>query len=215
MIGMLKGVVEAVGGDELVLDVNGVGYLVGAGSHTLSRLEPGASTRLHIETYVREDQFRLFGFLEEIERAWFVHLQSVQGVGAKAAFAILDAVPVSEIANAAALGDKSTFARAKGVGPKLATRIASELKDKTPPSGRSFSIGLPAHEAGEPAATSAPDETPAAADINSREDAVSALLNLGYPENLARQAVATTLRETGADAELGDVIRLSLKELMP
>lgn len=136
-------------------------------------------------------------------------------MGAKAAFAILDAVPVSEIANAAALGDKSTFARAKGVGPKLATRIASELKDKAPPSGRSFSIGLPVHEAGEPAATSAPDETPAASDMNSREDAVSALLNLGYPESLARQAVATTLRETGADAELGDVIRLSLKELMP
>lgn len=215
MIGMLKGVVEAVGGDELVLDVNGVGYLVGAGSHTLSRLEPGASTRLHIETYVREDQFRLFGFLEEIERAWFVHLQGVQGVGAKAAFAILDAVPVSEIANAAALGDKSTFVRAKGVGPKLATRIASELKDKAPPTGRSFSIGLPSHQTGEPAAASVADEMSVAAEINSREDAVSALLNLGYPKNLARQAVAATLRETGADAELGDVIRLSLKELMP
>lgn len=217
MIGMLKGVVEAVGADELVLDVNGVGYLVGAGSHTLSRLEPGTPAVLHIETHVREDQFRLFGFLEEIERAWFVHLQTVQGVGAKAAFAILDTVPVSEIANAAALGDKSTFARAKGVGPKLATRIASELKDKAPPGGRSFSIGLPAHSvdnAGTTPSEAAPVAAPAGG-VASREDAVSALLNLGYPETQARQAVATTLRDQGAEAELGDIIRHSLKELMP
>ena len=145
MIGMLKGVVEAVGADEAVIDVNGVGYLVGCASRTLARLEPGQSVTMHIETHVREDAFRLFGFLEDIERAWFVHLQNIQGVGAKAAFAILDAVPVSEIANAAALGDTSTFSRAKGVGPKLATRIATELKDKAPPQGRSFSIGLAPH----------------------------------------------------------------------
>lgn len=214
MIGMLKGVVEAVGGDEAVIDVNGVGYLVGAGSRTLARMEPGAKVTLHIETHVREDAFKLFAFLEEHERAWFVHLQSVQGVGAKAAFAILDAVPVGEVANAAALGDKSTFARAKGVGPKLATRIASELKDKAPPQGRSFSIGLPAHETGEAPAAATPAAA-APADGASREDAVSALLNLGYHENTARQAVATVLRDEGADAALGDVIRLSLKELAP
>lgn len=214
MIGMLKGEVEAVGSEEAVIDVNGVGYLVACGSQTLARLEPGAAVRLHIETHVREDAFKLYGFLEEIERAWFVHLQGVQGVGAKAAFAILDAVPVAEIANAAALGDKSTFARAKGVGPKLATRIASELKDKAPPSGRSLSIGLPAHNA-EIGDAAPSDPAPAATSFASREDAVSGLINLGYPESTARQTVATVLRETGDDAPLGDIMRLCLRELAP
>jgi len=212
MIGMLKGRVEALGADELVLDVNGVGYLVGAGARTLARLEPGQDIVLQIETHVREDAFRLFGFIDDIERAWFVHLQSIQGVGAKAAFAILDTVPVSEIANAAALGDKSTFARAKGVGPKLAARITTELKDKAPPTGRSFSIGLPVHGTQDDA--SAPDQAPGGASA-AREDAVSALINLGYNESAARQAVATILRDRGDETPLGDVIRLSLKELAP
>ncbi|WP_300527168.1 Holliday junction branch migration protein RuvA [Maricaulis sp.] len=212
MIGMLKGVVEAVGAEEAVIDVSGVGYLVSAGSRTLARLEPGAEVKLHIETHVREDAFKLFGFIEETDRAWFVHLQSVQGVGAKAAFAILDAVPVSEIANAVALGDKSTFARAKGVGPKLAGRIASELKDKPPPAGRSLSIGLAAHAAAD---SSAGAPAASAAVTSEREDAVSALLNLGYQENTARQAVAQVLRAEGEEAALGDIIRLALKELAP
>ncbi|WP_323761748.1 Holliday junction branch migration protein RuvA [Maricaulis sp.] len=211
MIGMLKGTVEALGADELVLDVEGVGYLVGAGARTLSRLEPGQAIVLHIETHVREDAFKLFGFLDDIDRAWFVHLQNIQGVGAKAAFAILDTVPVSEIANAAALGDKSTFARAKGVGPKLATRIATELKDKAPPTGRSFSIGLPVH--GDEATVGTPTTKPSGGESLAREDAVSALVNLGYNEGQARQAVATILRSSGPEAPLGDVIRQSLKEL--
>ena len=215
MIGMLKGVVEAVGADEAVIDVNGVGYLVGCASRTLARLEPGQSVTMHIETHVREDAFRLFGFLEDIERAWFVHLQNIQGVGAKAAFAILDAVPVSEIANAAALGDTATFSRAKGVGPKLATRIATELKDKAPPQGRSFSIGLAPHPVEPGTGEAAPAPAAAPAGSASRDDAVSALLNLGYHESLARQAVATVLRERGEAAPLNDVIRLSLKELAP
>ncbi|GLK51945.1 Holliday junction branch migration protein RuvA [Maricaulis virginensis] len=215
MIGMLKGIVEAVGADEAVIDVNGVGYLVGCASRTLSRLEPGQPVTLHIETHVREDAFRLFGFLEDIERAWFVHLQNIQGVGAKAAFAILDTVPVSEIANAAALGDKSTFARAKGVGPKLATRIATELKDKAPPQGRSFSIGLAPHAPETASGGTAPRKPETPAGGASREDAVSALTNLGYHESLARQAVATVLRDKGEDTPLNDVIRLSLKELAP
>jgi len=215
MIGMLKGVVEAVGADEAVIDVNGVGYLVGCASRTLARLEPGQAVTIHVETHVREDAFKLYGFLEDIDRAWFVHLQNIQGVGAKAAFAILDAVPVSEIANAAALGDKSTFDRAKGVGPKLATRIATELKDKAPPQGRSFSIGLAPHapDAGSGTAASAPAAEPV--NGGARDDAVSALINLGYHESLARRAVATVLREAGEAAPLNDVIRLSLKELAP
>jgi len=219
MIGMLKGTVAALGPDGIVLDVNGVGYLVGVGSGTLSRLEPGQTVTLHVETYVREDAFKLFGFLDDIERAWFVHLQNVQGVGAKAAFAILDTSPVSEIANAAALGDKATFSRAKGVGPKLAARIATELKDKAPPQGRSFSIGLPVHEAGASTGASAPVAQPAASPADTsgalREDVVSALLNLGYHETHARQAVATVLRQAEGEPGLNDVIRLALKELAP
>ncbi|WP_412545530.1 Holliday junction branch migration protein RuvA [Maricaulis sp. MIT060901] len=213
MIGMLKGVVDAVGADETVIDVNGVGYLVAAGVQTLARLEVGAQVKMHIETHVREDAFKLFGFLDETERAWFVHLQSVQGVGAKAAFAILDAVPVSEIASAVALGDKATFGRAKGVGPKLATRIATELKDKAPPVGRNLGIGLPAH-ATTPSATSTSGKA-SSDDGAVREEAVSALLNLGYAETVARQAVATVQRNGGEGLELGEVIRQSLKELAP
>lgn len=219
MIGMLKGTVAALGPDGIVLDVNGVGYLVGVGSGTLSRLEPGQTVTLHVETYVREDAFKLFGFLDDVERAWFVHLQNVQGVGAKAAFAILDTSPVSEIANAAALGDKATFSRAKGVGPKLAARIATELKDKAPPQGRSFSIGLPVHEAGASTGASTPVAQPAASPADTsgalREDVVSALLNLGYHETHARQAVATVLRQAEGEPGLNDVIRLALKELAP
>jgi Holliday junction DNA helicase RuvA len=213
MIGMLKGTVEAVGTGEMVLDVNGVGYLVSASSGTLGRLEPGASVTLHIETHIREDAFKLFGFLEEAERAWFVHLQGVQGVGGKAALAILDVLPVNEIANAAALGDKAAFGRAKGVGPKLAIRLATELKGKTPPTGRSFGIGLVPHSATPGRASTAQLEPSSATESASREDAVSALLNLGYHESIAREAVATVLREDGNDAPVGDVIRRSLKEL--
>ncbi|MDG1416593.1 MAG: Holliday junction branch migration protein RuvA [Maricaulis sp.] len=213
MIGMLKGIVEAVGTGEVVLDVNGVGYLVSASTGTLGRLEPGASATLHIETHIREDAFKLFGFLDDAERAWFVHLQGVQGVGGKAALAILDVLPVSEIANAAALGDKAAFGRAKGVGPKLAIRLATELKGKTPPTGRSFGIGLTPQTASTNSASPVAVEPTSATEAASREDAVSALLNLGYHETIAREAVATVLREGDNDAPVGDVIRRSLKEL--
>ncbi|WP_417496955.1 Holliday junction branch migration protein RuvA [Maricaulis sp.] len=215
MIGMLKGVVEAIGAEEAVIDVHGVGYLVGAGTRTLSRLEPGQAVVLHIETHVREDAFKLYGFTDDLDRAWFVRLQEIQGVGAKAALSILDVLPPHELANATALGDKAAFARAKGVGPKLATRIATELKDKAPPLGRSFSIGLPVH--GD--ATAVPDtapQTPMPPSAGAaRDDAVSALLNLGYPESIARQAVATVMRDAGSDAPISDLIRLSLRVLAP
>tara|TARA_R110002073_G_scaffold43462_2_gene120993 strand:+ start:19897 stop:20544 length:648 start_codon:yes stop_codon:yes gene_type:complete len=215
MIGMLKGIVEAIGAEEAVIDVHGVGYLVGSGARTLSRLEPGQAVVLHIETHVREDAFKLYGFIDDLDRAWFVRLQEIQGVGAKAALSILDVLPPHELANATALGDKAAFARAKGVGPKLATRIATELKDKAPPLGRSFSIGLPVHDearTGVDAAAPPPLANPAGA---ARDDAVSALLNLGYPESIARQAVATVMRDAGNDASLSDLIRLSLRVLAP
>ena len=215
MIGMLKGVVEAIGPEEAVIDVHGVGYLVGAGTRTLSRLEPGQAVVLHIETHVREDAFKLYGFTDDLDRAWFVRLQEIQGVGAKAALSILDVLPPQELANATALGDKAAFARAKGVGPKLATRIATELKDKAPPLGRSFSIGLPVH-GDAPAAPDAAAQTPLPPSAGAaRDDAVSALLNLGYPESIARQAVATVMRDAGSDAPISDLIRLSLRVLAP
>ena len=135
MIGKLKGIVDSVGEEEAVIDVNGVGYLIHAGARTLSRLSPGAAVSVHVETYVREDALKLFAFLTDAERAWFVRLQSVQGVGARHALAMLDAIAPGEIESAAALGDTSAFSRAKGVGPKLAQRIAAELKDKAPPGG--------------------------------------------------------------------------------
>jgi len=214
MIGVLKGVVEAIGPDEVILDVHGVGYLVGASAQTLARLEPGMSVIIHIETHVREDALKLYGFLDDAERAWFVHLQGIQGVGAKAALALLDVMPVNEIANAAALGDKTAFGQAKGVGPKLAMRLATELKGKTPPQGRSFSIGLTPHSVSGDGVASTP-VSPTETNGVAREDAVSALLNLGYHETMAREAVALVLRDAGQDAALGDVIRKSLKELAP
>jgi Holliday junction DNA helicase RuvA len=213
MIGILKGVVDALGADEIVLDIHGVGYLVGAGYRTLSRLEPGMQVTLHIETHVREDAFKLYGFLDDIERAWFVRLQDIQGVGAKAALAILDAMSVSDIENATALGDKSAFGRAKGVGPKLAMRLATELKDKAPPMGRSFATGLRPHDSEPRPATSQDAPVAIADEAAARQDAVSALLNLGYPETSARQAVASVLRDDREDAPLSEVIRRSLKEL--
>lgn len=211
MIGKLKGLVDSVGEEEAVIDVNGVGYLVHAGARTLARLEAGAEAVLHIETYVREDQFKLFGFLSETERAWFVRLQSVQGVGAKHALALLDAVGTSEIESAAALGDASTFERAKGVGKKLAQRIAAELKDKAPPLGRSLSggaAGLNAALGGSQTAAAAPETASGA-----REAAVSALINLGYGESDARRACAAVMKTLGDDAGEGAIIKAALKEL--
>lgn len=209
MIGKLKGIVDAVGEDELILDVAGVGYLVTAGSRTLARLEPGREAELHIETYVREDIFRLYGFLEDAERAWFVRLQSVQGVGARHALALLDAVPAGELENAAALGDASSFERAKGIGKKLAQRMATELKDKAPPAGRRLTGASLASVTG----TGKPVVSGAPASSAAREGAVSALVNLGYGESEARQAAASAARALGGEPDEAALIRTALKEL--
>ncbi|MFW5660293.1 MAG: Holliday junction branch migration protein RuvA [Oceanicaulis sp.] len=209
MIGKLKGVVDAVGEEEAVIDVNGVGYLVHAGSKTLARLEAEKPVTLHIETHVREDQFKLFGFLSDSDRAWFVRLQSVQGVGAKHALAVLDTISASDIESAAALGDASTFERAKGVGKKLAQRIAAELKDKAPPLGRSLCAGA----GGLNAALGATPAAGAEPMSGARDAAVSALINLGYGESDARRAVAAVSRELGGEAGEGALIKGALKEL--
>jgi len=208
MIGKLKGRVDAVGGEEALIDVGGVGYLVGMGGQSLARLGPGQDAEIHIETHVREDAIKLWGFLNEKDRAWFARLQIVQGVGAKAALAILDVLGVEELESAAALGDASAFGRAKGVGPKLAARLATELKDKPPPMGRTFAADF------QP--TPGIGATPVIAGETSnmaREDAVSALTNLGYGESDARRACAAASRNAGPDAGADALIKLALKEL--
>src|SRR5471030_2768405 len=133
MIGKLKGVIDSYGEDFIVLDVQGVGYLVHCSARTLQALPaPGQAATLSIETYVREDQIKLFGFLSDAEREWFRLLQTVQGVGAKVALAVLGTLKVGELATAIAMRDKAMVARTPGVGPKVAERIVTELKDKAP-----------------------------------------------------------------------------------
>jgi len=138
MIGMLTGTCLMAGTGEAIIDVNGVGYLLQCGSRTLGNLAVGEVVTLHVETHVREQAITLYGFHSEEERAWFVRLQSVQGVGPKAALAILDILTPGQILSAASLEDKAAFARAKGIGPKSASRIAIELSGKPAPAGRGF-----------------------------------------------------------------------------
>ena len=204
MIGLLRGTVAAVGEDAALIDVNGVGYVALAGARTLARLSVGEAAILHIETQVREDSIRLFGFLSEEDRGWFVQLQTVQSVGAKVALAILDAMGPAQIADSIALGDKAAFARANGVGPKLAQRIVTELAGKAPPRG------FLAH--GALADVVAP-ATPAPAQTGARSDAVSALLNLGLDRETASRAVASASKTLGPEAASKDLIRAALKEV--
>lgn len=202
MIGKLKGTVDEIDEDHIILDVHGVGYVAFCSARTLSKMNAGEAAVLHIETYVREDQFKLFGFSTVLERDWFRLLQSVQGVGAKVALAILSTLTPSDLANAIALQDKAMVARAPGIGPKVAQRIVSELKNKAPAvSGEAAgTMGLK-QELGEGAASSAVT------------DAVSALANLGYSREQAANAVASAIRDAGEDADSSKLIRLGLKEL--
>jgi Holliday junction DNA helicase RuvA len=204
MIGKLKGIIDSYGEDFVVLDVQGVGYIVQCSSRTLQKLpKTGEAAALSIETQVREDAIRLFGFTSDAERDWFRLLQSVQGVGAKVALAILGILGAVDLANAIACQDKAAIARAPGVGPKLAARIAAELKDKAP----SFStvdsavlrLAVPPEEG-----ASGPQPV---------QDAISALVNLGYGRPQAAAAVATSVKALGEDAETAALIRRGLKEL--
>jgi Holliday junction DNA helicase RuvA len=202
MIGKLRGIVDSVNEDGLILDVNGVGYVVAASARSLRNLPAsGEAATLHIETQVREDAIRLFGFLTEAERDWFRLLQSVQGVGAKVALAILGILSAAELQQAIALQDKAMVARAPGVGPKLAARIVLELKDKGP-------AGSVADFAAE--AAGAADAAPLG---GSARDAVLALVNLGYARPQAALAVAKGVAALGAEAATAALIRLGLKEL--
>ena len=203
MIGKLKGIIDSYGEDFIVLDVNGVGYLVHCSARTLQEL-PGAgqAATLSIETHVREDQIRLFGFLSDVEREWFRLLQTVQGVGAKVALSVLSTLKPGDLASAIALRDKAMVARTPGVGPKVAERIVTELKDRAPayadvdPAVIRLSGAVEDKRAPQPIA-----------------DAVSALVNLGYGQPQAAAAIAAATRNAGEGADTARLIRLGLKEL--
>jgi holliday junction DNA helicase RuvA len=203
MIGKLTGTIDSVGEDFLILDVRGVGYLVHCSARTLQDLPAtGQTVALAIETYVREDQIRLFGFFSTAEREWFRLLQTVQGVGAKVALAILSTLKPADLATAIAMRDKASITRTPGVGPKVAERIVTELKDKAP--------ALAAVDPAVVRLTGAVEDKRAPRPV---ADAISALVNLGYAQPQATAAVAAAVREAGEDADAARLIRLGLKEL--
>jgi Holliday junction DNA helicase RuvA len=198
MIAKLKGILESLRDGNVVIDVQGVGYLVFCSAATQRRLPAvGDPVSLLIETHVREDHIHLYGFANPAERDWFRLLQTVQGVGAKVALAILSAVRTDDLVRAVAAQDKSALTQADGVGPKLALRIVMELKDK---------VGGIAPDA-MAAAAGAPQGSEFAA------AAVSALVNLGYKRAEAFGAIAKAGQLLGSDAAIGDLIRAGLKEL--
>lgn len=202
MIGKLTGVLDSASEDALLLDVGGVGYRVHAPARTLARLgPPGSRLSLMVETHVREDEIKLYGFETEAERLWFRALQTVQGVGAKLALAILSTLGPGELARAILFADKITMGRAPGVGPKLALRIISELKDRAPP-------GAPVHASARTETT--PDT--AVAD-RALSDALSALINLGYGQADAASALAAAQSRAATPLSIEALIRAGLKEL--
>jgi len=198
MIGKLTGKVDNISNNQLVIDVQGVGYVVAVSGRTLNQIGASETVSLLIETHVREDAISLYGFIDTAERDWFRLLTTVQGVGAKSALAILGILSPDRLAQAIAAQDKAVLTQADGVGPKLALRIVTELKDKVAGIiGRSGVAGAPA-----PLATSG---------VNG--DAVSALINLGYRRMEAFAAVSSAAGKLGNDAKLDALIRASLEEL--
>jgi Holliday junction DNA helicase RuvA len=204
MIGKLRGTVDAVGESHAVVDVNGVGYEVQASARTLRALQPGQQVSLAIETHVREDAIRLYGFASEVERAWFRTLQTIQGVGAKVALGVLGTLSPHDLANAVALQNWAAVEQSPGVGKKLAQRIVAELKDKAPALGTG---GLAIPAAAKTGNSHRPPQGDAAA------EAISALTNLGYHPGQASQAVAAALTELGTTTDTPALIRHGLKAL--
>ena len=204
MIGKLTGKVDAIGESFLIIDVGGVGYEVQASGRTLRNLKSGDVVSLTIDTHVREDAIRLFGFQSELERSWFRTLQTIQGVGSKVALALLGIMSPQDLANAIALGNSAAVEEAPGIGKKMAQRIVLELKDKAP----ALSVaGLHLPVAAGGAAAAEPAQGHAAA------EAISALTNLGYNPQQASGAVAAAMKELGSDAATAKLIRRGLKEL--
>lgn len=202
MIGKLKGVVDAVGETHAIIDVNGVGYEVQLSARTLRNLTPGDDVALTIDTHVRDDAIRLFGFQSEVERSWFRTLQTIQGVGSKVALGVLGILPPSDLGHAITLDNWAAVAETPGVGKKLAQRIVAELKDKAP-----GLQGVTLQGAGQRGdAQSSP--------INDAQaEALSALANLGYNPAQAATAVAKAIEQLGREADTSALIRQGLKEL--
>ncbi len=197
MIGKLTGIVDFIGEDHVLLDVAGVGYLVHCPSSTLSKLAAGAHVSLMVETRLTDETIKLYGFFTAEEREWFRLLQTVQNVGARVALNVLSALSPRDLERALALGDKAVVGRAQGVGPKLALRIVTELKDKAP------SMMLRGH----------PGEAPSLAPRGPEADAVAALLKLGYSQTTAAEAVARAGRDLGDGAPLDALIREALRAM--
>jgi Holliday junction DNA helicase RuvA len=203
MIGKLKGIVDSFGDDWVILDIGGVGYQVYCSARTLQRLpRVGEAATLSIETYVREDMIRLYGFGSDTEREWFRLLMTVQGVGAKVALGVLSVLDPGALATAIATRDLTAISRAPGVGKRVAERIAGELKDKAP-----------AFSDADPAALRTAIDVREARASGPVAEAVSALVNLGYPQIQAAAAVTAAARAAGDGATTETLIRLGLKEL--
>ncbi len=220
MIAKLRGIIDTIGEDYCIVDVNGVGYWVSASSRTLSRLIKGKTSVLLIETVVREDSISLFGFVDAWEKEWFLTLTKVQGVGAKVCLAILSVLTPNQLAQAVSAQDKASFSRASGVGPKLAARIVTELKDKivTIPIESVVRSDLSTEEENMDK-EQAEQENNAYEDVimaqednqNSVEDAISALVNLGYQRLEAYKAVNKAAMKA-QNADVSELIKLALKE---
>jgi Holliday junction DNA helicase RuvA len=198
MIGKLTGTVDTITDDTVILDVNGVGYLVQCPTSTLSRLAVGARASLMVEMKVSDDAIKLYGFAAAEEREWFRLLQTVQNVGGKVALSVLSTLSPRDLQRALALGDKAMIGRSPGVGPKLALRIATELKDKAP------SMMLHGEDDGRAAALAHAPRGP-------EGDAVSALVHLGYSDARAAEAVARAAQALGEHTEASALIREALK----
>lgn len=221
MIAKLRGIIDTIGEDYCIVDVNGVGYLVYASSKTLSRLVKGNQFSLLIETVVREDSISLFGFYDAWEKEWFLTLTKVQGVGAKVCLSILSALSPSQLAQAVSAQDKASFTRASGVGPKLAARLVTELKDKI--------VSVPLELVNRSDMSTTVENTTSSADIEATvyedalpgriedpmklDDAISALVNLGYQRLEAYQAV-NKANASNPDADVSELIKLALKEFV-
>lgn len=209
MIGKLSGIIDEFGTNYVILDVQGVGYLVYASSRTLGAIgQNGDTAKLLIDTHVREDAFTLYGFADKVEQDWFRLLLSVQGVGAKAAFAILAVCPPDQLGFVIASGDKASIQRADGVGPKLAARILTELKDKA------GQIDLSTNSVDSPVGACVDNSKTAfvaSSGSSVDRDAVSALVNLGYPQSEAYSAVLRA--KDKANDNLQMLIKEALKEL--
>ncbi len=204
MISRLKGIIDGIDTDSAIVDVNGVGYLVFASGRTLARLSLGEAATLEVETHVREDHIHLYGFADTAERDWFRLLTTVQGVGAKVALAMLGILSPDELLQAIAAADKAAITRAPGVGPKLATRILTELKDKV----GNLALGAVAQQPSAGGTVAMDGTAPTAV-----ADAASALVNLGYGPSEALGAVSRVAADLGEGAGVEALIQGGLKEL--